>query len=147
MHSSNAQLENWKKYLDPGQKFSFSYPSNPVIKSTHDNITGTTEAILSNPNSTRMQISVLYNPNDPLLHSKGGKPVVPSRAITNLQEQIKLEYIFFNGTGKFSHKYSIQIYPSASDIVDYEKSEGKPGKMLLVFAMISDKDSWFFRIG
>jgi len=35
--------------------------------------------------------------------------------------------VFFNSTGKFPHKYSISNRQSASDVVDYEKSEGKPG--------------------
>jgi hypothetical protein len=36
----------------------------------HDNITGTgtSEVMLLNPNSTRAQISILYNPNEPTLN-------------------------------------------------------------------------------
>jgi hypothetical protein len=144
LHEVNAQINNWKKYSDPGQKFSFSYPPNWAVKGTHDNITGTTEVILNDPNSTRSQVSILYNPNEALLNSKTNKPVVPSRALTNLEKQISTDYIFFNSTGKFPHKYSIQNYPSASDIVDYEKSKGKPGEMLIVFGKINDKDSCVF---
>ena len=69
---------------------------------------------------------------------------MPSRALTNLEMQISTDYVFFNSTGKFPHKYSIQNYQSASDIVDYEKSKGKPGEMLIVFAKINDKDSYVF---
>ena len=54
---------------------------------------------------------------------------------------MSIDYVFFNSTGKFPHKYSISNHQSASDVVDYEKSEGKPGKMLIVFAKINDKDS------
>jgi len=90
-----------------------------------------------------MKVSVLYDPNDPLLYSKTGKPVVPSRALTNLESQISTDY-FFNSTGKFPHKYSVQGYESASDMVDYELNEGKPGKMLIVLAKITDKDSLVF---
>jgi len=140
----NAQIENWKRYYDPDQKFTFLHPPNWVVKNTHDNISGYTEVILINPNSTRMKVSVLYNPNDPLLYSKTGKPVVPSRALRNLESQISTEYFFFNSTGKFPHKYSVQGYESASDMVDYEVSEGKPGKMLIVLAKITDKDSLVF---
>lgn len=144
LHQVNAQTNNWKKYSDPGQKFNFTYPPNWDVKGTHDNTTGTTEVILNDPNSTRTHVSILYNPNDSLLNSKTNKPVVPSRALTNLEKQISSDYIFFNSTGKFPHKYSIQNYQSASDIVDYEKSKGKPGEMLIVFAKINDKDSYVF---
>jgi hypothetical protein len=53
----------------------------------------------------------------------------------------KSRLYFFNATGKFPHKYKIHNHQSASDIVDYEKSSGKPGKMLIVFSKINDKDS------
>jgi len=36
----NAQIENWKRYYDPGQKFTFLYPHNWVVNSTHNDITG-----------------------------------------------------------------------------------------------------------
>jgi hypothetical protein len=144
LHIGNAQIENWKRYYDPGQKFSFLHPPNWVVNTTHDDISGYTEVILINPNSTRMKVSVFYNPNDPLLSSKTGKPVVPSRALRNLESQISTDYFFFNSTGKFPHKYSVLGYESASDMVDYEVSEGKPGKMLIVLAKITDKDSLVF---
>jgi len=50
-------------------------------------------------------------------------------------------YAFFNSTGKFPHKYTIQELPSASDIIDFEKIEGQPGKMLVVLAKVTDQDS------
>lgn len=59
-----------------------------------------------------------------------------------MEKEISDDFIFFNSTGKFPHKYSIQKYQSASDVVDYEKSEGKPGKMLIVFTKVNDKDSF-----
>ena len=74
---------------------------------THDNITGTTEVILENPNSTRAHVSVLYNPNEPTLSSKTSKLVITSRALTNLENEISVDYVFFNSTDKFPHKYSI----------------------------------------
>ena len=144
LNSAKAQVDNWKKYSDSDQKFSFLYPPNWAIKITHDNITGTTEVILENPNSTRARVSILYNPNEPTLSSKTGKPVVPSRALTNLENEISDDYIFFNSTAKFPHKYVISDHQSASDIVDYEKDKGKPGKMLIVFAKVNDKDSLIF---
>jgi hypothetical protein len=91
-----------------------------------------------------MKVLVLYSPKDPLLYSKTGKPVVPSRALTNLENEISTDYFFFNSTGKFPHKYLVQGYESASDIVDYEWSEGKPDKMLIVLAKLTDKDSLVF---
>ena len=144
LNSATAQIGNWKKYSNDAIKFKFFYPPNWSIKTTHDNITGTTEVILVNPNSTRSQISILYNPNEPTLDSKTGKPVVPSRALTNLEKEISVDYVFFNSTGKFPHKYSISHYQSASDVIDYEKSEGKSGKMLIVFAKVNDTDSLIF---
>jgi hypothetical protein len=144
LNSAKAQIDNWKKYSDYSQKFNFLYPPNWIIKMTHDNITGTTEVILENPNSTRAHVSVLYNPNEPTLNSKTGKPVIPSRALTNLENEISVDYLFFNSTGKFPHKYSISDHQSASDVVDYEKSNNKPGKMLIVFAKVNDKDSLIF---
>ena len=98
LDSVKTQIDNWKKYSDSAQKFNFFYPPNWSVKMTHDNITGTTEVILENPNSTRGQISMLYNPNEPTLSSKTGKPVLPSRALTNLENEISVDYVFFNST-------------------------------------------------
>jgi hypothetical protein len=143
----NAQIENWKRYNDPGQKFTFLYPPTWVVNNTrHNNINGFTEVILTNPNSTRMKVSVIYTPEDSLLDSNTGKPVVPSRALASLEDQISVDYFFFNSTGKFPHKYSIQNYSSASDIIDFEKIKGQPGKMLCVLAKITDKDTLMFSL-
>lgn len=137
-----AQLPGWKTYYDAGNKFRFTYPPYWQVKGSHDNITGSSEVILSKPNSTRTQLSILYNPNDSLLsNSKTGKPIVLAKAITNLEKQISTDYVFFNTTGKFPHKYTIQNHQSASDLVDYEKNTGKLGKMLIVLAKANDKDS------
>ena len=125
-NSAVAQIGNWKKYSNAAIKFNFFYPPNWSIKTTHDNITGTTEVILVNPNSTRSQISILHNPNEPTLSSKTGKPVVPSRALTNLEKEISVDYVFFNN--KFPHRYSISNRQSASDVVDYEKSKESQAK-------------------
>jgi hypothetical protein len=115
----NAQIENWKKFSDPGQKFTFLYPPTWVVNSTrHDNVNGFTEVILTNPNSTRMKVSVIYNPKDSFLYSDTGKPVVPSRALTNWETEISADYPFFNSTGKFPHKYVVQGFQSASDMID-----------------------------
>ena len=142
---TKAQTHGWKAYPDPGHKFSFSYPSDWQVKSKHDNISDSSEVILSKANSTRMQVSILYNANDLLLvNSKTSKPIVVSKALTNLEKQIGLDYMLFNATGKFPHKYKIQNHQSASDIVDFEKSASKPGKMLIGFAKINDKDSCAF---
>jgi hypothetical protein len=144
---ANAQIENWKRFNEPGQKFTFLYPPNWVVNSTrHNDINGYTEVILTNPNSTRMKVSVIYTPKDSLLDSNTGKPVVPSRALASLEDQISVDYVFFNSTGKFPHKYSIQNYPSASDIIDFEKIEGQPGKMLYVLAKTTDKDTLVFSL-
>ncbi len=141
----NAQIENWKRYNDPGQKFTFLYPPNWVINSTnHNDINGFTEVILTNPNSTRMKVSVTYDPNDSLLDSNTGKPVVLSRALADLEDQISVDYFYFNSTGKFPHKYSIHNHSSASDMIDFEKIEGRPGKMLLILSKVSDMDSLLF---
>jgi hypothetical protein len=141
----NAQIENWKRYNDPDQKFAFLYPPSWVVNSTrHNDITGFTEVILTNPNSTRMKVSVIYTPKDSLLDSNTGKPVVPSRALATLEDQIAVDYFYFNSTGKFPHKYSIQNHSSASDMIDFEKIEGQPGKMLIVLAKLTDKDSLVF---
>ena len=147
LQSADAQTENWKRYTDPGQKFTFLYPPTWVVNSTrHDNVNGFTEVILTNPNSTRMKVSVIYTPKDSLLDSNTGKPVVPSRALATYEDQISADYFFFNSTGKFPHKYSIQNYPSASDIIDFEKIKGQPGKMLCVLAKINDKDTLVFSL-
>jgi hypothetical protein len=142
----NAQIEKWKRYNDPGQKFTFLYPPNWVVNSTtHNDVNGVTEVIIMNPNSTRMKVSVIYNPKDSFLYSKTGKPVVPSRALTNWETEISADYpFFFNSTGKFPHKYVVQRYQSASDMIDYEKIKGHPGKMLIILAKITDKDSLVF---
>jgi hypothetical protein len=114
-NSAVAQIDDWKKYSNDGMKFNFFYPPNWSVKMTHDNITGTTQVTLENPNSTRTQISILYNPNEPTLNSKTGKPVVPSRALTNLEKEISADYVFFNSTGKFPHRYSISNMKRAKE--------------------------------
>ena len=143
----NAQIENWKRYDDPGRKFTFLYPPTWTVNSTrHDNTNGFTEVILTNPNSTRMKVSVLYTPKDSLLESDTGKTVLPSKALATFEEQISVDYVLYNSTGKFPHKYSIQNYPSASDIIDFEKIKGQPGKMLYVLAKTTDKDTLVFSL-
>jgi len=87
---------------------------------------------------------VLYSPNDPLFHSKTGKPVVPARALKNFENEIGLDYIYFNSTGKFPHKYCLQGYACASDVIDYMTSKDRPGKMLLVLVKINEKDLMIF---
>jgi hypothetical protein len=142
---ANAQIENWKRYNDPGQKFTFLYPPTWVVNSTtHNDINDFTEVIVTNPNSTRMKVSVIYDPSDSLLYSDTGKPVVPSRALANFEDQISVDYFFFNSTGKFPHKYSIQNHPSASDMVDFEKIKGQAGKMLIVLGKITEQDTLTF---
>jgi hypothetical protein len=144
LYSAHAQVGNVKKYFDPGQKLTFLYPDYWSAIGNHDNITGTTEVKLSDPNSTRFSISVLYSPNDPLLLSKTGKSVVPARALKNFENEISLDYIFFNSTGKFPHKYCLRGFVCASDVVDYMKSKGRPGKLLLVLVKLNEKDLLIF---
>jgi len=93
-----------------------------------------------------MKVSVLYTPKDSLLESDTGKTVLPSKALATFEEQISVDYVLFNSTGKFPHKYSIQNYPSASDIIDFEKIKGRPGKMLYVLAKTTDKDTLVFSL-
>ena len=93
-----------------------------------------------------MKVSVLYTPKDSLLESYPGKTVLPSKALATFEEQISVDYVLFNSTGKFPHKYSIQNYPSASDIIDFEKIKGQPGKMLYVLAKTTDKDTLVFSL-
>ena len=140
----NAQVENWKRYDDPGKKFTFLHPPNWVVNTRHIDISGFTEVTLTNPNSTRMKVSVIFTPKDAFLDSNTGKSVVPSKALTNLEAEISADYIFFNSTGKFPHKYSVQNYESASDLIDYEKIKGQPGKMLIVLTRVTDEDSLVF---
>ena len=144
LYTAHAQVDNLKKYIDPGQKFTLLYPDHWLVKDTHDNVTGTTEVKLSEPNSSRLSISVLHSPNDPLFQSKTGKSVVPARALKNFENEISVDYIFFNSTGKFPHKYCIQEFVCASDIVDYTTSKDRPGKMLLVLVKINEKDLMVF---
>ena len=144
LYSVHAEVENMKKYFDPGQKFNLVYPAHWFARGTHDRITGTTEIKLSHADSARLSISVLYSPNDPLFHSKTGKSVVPARALKNFENEIGLDYIYFNSTGKFPHKYCLSGFVCASDVVDYMKSEGRPGKMLLVLVKINENDLLIF---
>jgi len=90
LYSAHAQIDNnLKKYIDPGKKFMFLYPNNWFVRGTHDNVTGTTEVKLSDPNT-------LYSPNDPLFDSKTGKSVVPVRALKNFENEISDDFVFFN---------------------------------------------------
>lgn len=140
----NGQVENAKRYFDPGNKFSFSYPPNWSVTTRYIDESGFSEVTLLNPNSSRMKVSVVYTPKDALLQSPTGKPTAPSRALTNLEQAISEEYVSFNSTGKFPHKYSVKGLPSASDLVDFEKIEGKPGKMLIVYSKATNEDSLVF---
>ena len=145
LYSAHAQIDNnLKKYIDPGKKFMFLYPNNWFVRGTHDNVTGTTEVKLSDPNTKRFSISVLYSPNDPLFDSKTGKSVVPVRALKNFENEISDDFVFFNTTGKFPHKYCLPGYVCASDVVDYVTSKDKPRKMLLVLVKINEKDLMIF---
>ena len=141
LQSGTAQIENWKKYDGPGKRFTFLYPPNWMANTTHVNTSGLTEVNLANPDSTRMKVSIIYTPKDGFLYSNTGKPVLASRALTNLEEEISADYIFFNSTGKFPHKYVVRGHNSASDLIDYEKINGQPGKMLIVLAKVTDQDS------
>jgi hypothetical protein len=141
---SFGQASNWDRYVDPGKKFSFSHPHTWTVNSSHIESNGVTEVTLSSSNSTRMKISIMYTPKDASLDSNSGKPVVLSRALTILEEDIGQDYRFFNSTGKFPHKYSIQGHESASDLIDYEKNEGQPGKMLLVLTSANNDDTLLY---
>jgi hypothetical protein len=116
------------------------------VNSTHNDDNGYTEVTLANPRSIRTKVSIMFIPNDPLLVSNTGNPVVVSRALTNLEEDMSSggDYFTFNSTGKFQHKYRIEGLESASDIIDYEKIKGKPGKMLIVYSKVTEKDSIVF---
>ena len=144
LQSGTAQIENWKKYDGPGKRFTFLYPPNWMANTTHVDPSGFTEVTLTNPNSTRMKVSVVYTSKDSFLDSNTGKPVLASRALTNLEEEISADYIFFNSTGKFPHKYVVRGYNSATDLIDYEKIKGQPGRMLIVLAKVTDQDSLVF---
>ena len=144
LQSSSGQIVNWKRYYDPGKKFSFLHPLNWVVNTRHVEASGFTEVTLTNPNSSRMKVSIAYTPKDGFLDSNSGKTIIASRALTNLEEQMSADYFFFNSTGKFPHKYSIQQYESASDLIDYEKIKGQPGKMLLVLSRVTNEDSLVF---
>lgn len=141
---ANAQTENWKKYEDPGKRFSFWYPPTCMLNSTHNDANGYTEVSLTNPNSSRMKVSLIYTPKDSSLRSEADKPVLLSSGLEDLQNQMSVDYYNFNSTGKFHHKYSIQNQSSASDVVDFEKIKGRPGKMLLIYSKASDTDSLLF---
>ena len=91
-----------------------------------------------------MKVSVVYNPKDSSLDSNTGKPVLLSKALADLVDQISVDYYYFNSTGKFPHKYSIQNHSSASDVIDFEKVQGRPVKMLMIFSKVSDTDSLLF---
>ena len=140
----NGQIESWKKYDDPGKRFTFLYPPNWAVSTNHIDASGFTEVTLTNPNSTRMKVSVVYTSKDSFLDSNTGKPVLVSRALTDLEEEISADYIFFNSTGKFPHKYVVRGYNSASDLIEYEKIKGQPGRMLIVLAKVTDQDSLLF---
>lgn len=146
LQEGNSQVENWTRYDDPGKKFNFLHPPNWKVNTRHVDASGFTEVTLSSPNSTRMKVLVTYTPKDSLLDSPTGVAVVPSRALANLEQQMGEEYLFFNSTGKFPHKYSIQGYPSASDLIDFEKVQGQPGKMLVVLAEVPDRNPFLSKV-
>lgn len=142
IQSSNAQTANWERYDD--NRFSFSYPPEWNINGTRHYDNGVTETILTNPNSSRMKVSLVYNPKDSSLNSQGGRPVTLTNVLKVIEDQIAVDYINFSSTGKFPHRYSIQNHPSISDVVDYEKVKGRSGKMLLLYSKVSDTDTLQF---
>jgi len=144
LQSGNGQIESWKKYDDPDKRYTFSHPTNWVLNTTHIDGSGFTEVTLTNPNSTRMKVSIIYTPKDSFVYSGTGKPVHASRALSDLEEEISGDYTYFNSTGKFRHKYSIQDYECASDLIDYEKIKGQPGRMLIILAKVTNQDSLVF---
>jgi len=144
LHIGDGQTEGRTEYSDPGNKFKLLYPTNWKVSTRHVDISGFTEVTISNPNSTRMKISVVYTPKDSLLASNGSKSVLASMALANLEKDISPDYFFFNSTGKFPHKYVIKGHDSASDLIDYEKIKGQPGRMVIVLAKVTDQDSIVF---
>jgi hypothetical protein len=139
VQSAYPQTGNWKKYDDI--KFSFLYPPEWILNGTRHYDNGVTETTLTNPNSSRMKVSLVYNPKDSSLDSEDGKPVALTSVLKVLEDQAAVDYINFSSTGKFPHKYSIQNHPSVSDIVDYEKVKGRTGKMLLLYSKVGDTDT------
>jgi hypothetical protein len=63
---SAGQVVNWKRYYDPGKKFSFLNPPEWVVNTRHVDTSGFTEVTLTNPNSSRMKVLVVYTPEDAL---------------------------------------------------------------------------------
>lgn len=91
-----AQVLSCKKFSESDHKFRFFYPPDWQIRSRHDDITGSSEVILINPNSGRTQVSILYNPNDALLtNAKTGKPIVPFKSICPFGGTNKSRLYFF----------------------------------------------------
>jgi hypothetical protein len=114
------------------------------VSTGHLEASGFTEVILSNPDSNRTKVTIIYIPQDAFLDSNCGKAVLASRGLNELEAEMSADYFFFNSTGKFPHKYSVQQYESASDLIDYEKIEGQPGKMLVVFSRVTYEHSLVF---
>jgi hypothetical protein len=99
---TKAQIPGWKTYYDAGHKFNFNYPYNWQVKSSHDKVTGSTEVILTKPNSPRTQVSILYNPNDTLLfNSKTGTNCSP-KSLNQLRETDQRWLYFFQCYRKVS---------------------------------------------
>lgn len=88
-----GRLKVGKKYDDPGKRFTFLYPANWVVNTNRIDASGFTELTLTNPNSTRMKVSVVYTSKDSFLDSNTGEPVLASRALTDLEEEISADYL------------------------------------------------------
>ena len=142
---AHAQIDDSKKYIDSWPEIYASIPQPSGCCSTYDNVTGTTELKLRDPNSTRLSISVLYSPNDPLFHSKTSKDIVPVRALKNFENEISLDYVFFNRGPANSHTNIVfkDLYVLVMSLI-IRQVKIEAGKMLLEPVKINEKDLMMF---
>jgi len=138
LQSSTAQVQYWQKYTDPGRKFTFLYPPNWIVNKSRNNPGESID--ITNPDFNRTKITVRYIVNDNTLQKQF---VNPANELEYLEEEIGVDFSSYNSTGKFPHKYTIQGFPTAGDVLEYS-IKGRVGKMLNVFAVIHGTDSFLF---
>lgn len=138
LQASTGQVQYWQKYTDPGGKFTFLHPPDWIVNKSRNNLGESID--ITNPESNRTKITVRYIVNDNTLQKQF---VNPAKELEYLEEEIGVDFSSFNSTGKFPHKYTIQGFPTAGDVLEYS-IKGRVSKMLNVFAVIHGTDSFLF---
>lgn len=143
LQSSYEQIENWQTYVDPEKRFTLFYPLGWTAKGK-ENFLSSTDLTLTNPNSTRLKITITYIINDSSLNYTGNQIIVPENNLVNIEEQFMPIYQQYSIISKDSSRYNVYGFPTASDVANYIKHNGETGRVLNILGIIKGTNSFLF---